>query len=148
MTGSTPSGKSLWTYCPIYIIVPRSGMNLLLGSPPFINVKPSLDNIGIWYVGIGMKKSFCCKERPNSVMYGIVSGGLYEKWFKDQAFISPLSDRLNVKHEVQKLQLTLEDLKLAFFTLSIGYFLAFLAFLSELLAPNYFDIFTFRIFYQ
>ncbi|GFY47315.1 uncharacterized protein TNIN_88921 [Trichonephila inaurata madagascariensis] len=128
---------------PTALIVPRAGMNILLGSPPFINVKPSLDNIGIWHVGVGMKKNFCCKERLNSVMYGIVSGGLYEKWFRDQTFIVTLRDRLNVKHEVQKIQLTLEDLKLAFFTLSIGYFLAFLVFLAELLSPKSFDIFYF-----
>ncbi|GFY73090.1 uncharacterized protein TNIN_114841 [Trichonephila inaurata madagascariensis] len=61
----------------IDVIVPRSRMNFLLGSPPFVNVKTSLDNIGIWHVGIGMKNNFCCKERLNSAMHGILSSGLY-----------------------------------------------------------------------
>ncbi|GFR27786.1 uncharacterized protein TNCT_218731 [Trichonephila clavata] len=122
---------------PIALIVPRLGMNFILGSPPFVNVKPSLDNIGIWHVGIGLNKSFCCREPLNSVMYGILSGGLYEKWFSDKTFISTLHNRLNVRHEVKNLQLTIADLKLAFFTLLTGYFLASLAFLTDLLSSEY-----------
>ncbi|GFY63612.1 uncharacterized protein TNIN_113751 [Trichonephila inaurata madagascariensis] len=134
-----PYGKGFMDFLegPTALIVPRSGMEMLLGSPPFVNVKPSLDNIGIWHAGVGMKQNFCCKERLNSVMHGIVSGGLYEKWSRDQAFIATLHERLNVKHEEKKLQLTLEDLKLAFFTLATGYFLAFLAFFAELLSSKH-----------
>ncbi|GFY45451.1 uncharacterized protein TNIN_296161 [Trichonephila inaurata madagascariensis] len=126
---------------PTALMMPRIGMDIILGKPPFINVKSSLDNMGIRQVGIGLKKKFCCKEQLNSVMYGILSGGLYQKWYWDQTFISTLHDRLNVKEDEEKMQLTLEDLKLAFFTLSFGYFLAILAFLAEMLIPKHLHIF-------
>ncbi|GFU53009.1 glutamate receptor ionotropic, kainate 3 [Trichonephila clavipes] len=138
-----PFGKSFVDLLdgPIALMMPREGMDIVLGKPPSINVKSSLDNMGIRHVGIGLKKGFCCKEQLNSVMYGILSGGLYKKWFREQTFISTLHDRLNAKQDEEKLQLTLEDLKLAFFTLSIGYFLAFLAFLAEMLILKRLHIF-------
>ncbi|GFY56775.1 uncharacterized protein TNIN_319141 [Trichonephila inaurata madagascariensis] len=111
---------------PVALLIPRIGMDVLLGTPPYLNVKSSLDNMGIRYVGIGLKKGFCCKERLNSVLYGILSGGLFEKWQRDHAFLTTLRDRMNVKYEEETMQLTLDDLKLAFFMLLIGYSLAFL----------------------
>ncbi|GFV94305.1 uncharacterized protein TNCV_2267591 [Trichonephila clavipes] len=126
---------------PSAVIMPRTGIDLLLGSPPYISIKTSLDNIGVWYVGIGLQKNFCCRERLNFMIYGINSGGLFEKWIRDQTYVRSLRDRLNVKHEIPEMQLTLTDLKLAFFVLSFGYVLAFLTLLAELLTPNRFDIF-------
>ncbi|GFR02676.1 lig_chan-Glu_bd domain-containing protein [Trichonephila clavata] len=125
----------------IAVIMPKIGMNLLLGIPPYLNMKSSLDNMGVRYVGIGLKKEFCCKERLNSVLHGVLSGGLFEKWLRDQTFLATLHDRMNVKHEEENMQLTLDDLKLAFFTLLTGYALAFLVLLAEILIPRSFNFF-------
>ncbi|GFR02680.1 uncharacterized protein TNCT_563121 [Trichonephila clavata] len=126
---------------PTALLMPRIGMDVLLGTPPYLNVKSSLDNMGIRYVGIGLKKGFCCKEQLNSVLYGIVSGGLFQKWQRDHAFITTLHDRMNAKYEEENMQLTLGDLKLAFFTLLIGHTFAFLVLLTEILIPKNFNIF-------
>ncbi|GFT26773.1 lig_chan-Glu_bd domain-containing protein [Nephila pilipes] len=145
-------GKNGWEYSyvenfpellddPVAIITSNGVIKLLLGSPPYITVKASDDYFGIWNVGIAIKKDFCCRKRLNDVLYRIVSGGFFEKWIDDISFANTLHKRLKKKHEEPKLQLTLEDLKLAFFTLFSGYALALLAFLAELLSPKYFEIF-------
>ncbi|GFS92594.1 lig_chan-Glu_bd domain-containing protein [Trichonephila clavipes] len=77
---------------PVALVMPRTGMDVLLGTPPYLNVKSSLDNMGIRYVGIGLKKGFCCKEQLNSVLHGVLSGGLFEKWFRDQTFLTTLHE--------------------------------------------------------
>ncbi|GFS43295.1 lig_chan-Glu_bd domain-containing protein [Nephila pilipes] len=126
---------------PVAIIVPKNTLRFLLGTPPYVTVKESDDYLGIWNVGIAVGKGFCCKEQLDDVVYGILSGGLYEKWVSDNAFRDTLRKRLDVKHVEPELQLTLEDLKMAFFALFVGYGLAFFAFLAELLIPTHFDIF-------
>ncbi|GFY52212.1 uncharacterized protein TNIN_476741 [Trichonephila inaurata madagascariensis] len=113
---------------PVAVIMPRIGMNILLGIPPYLNMKSSLDSMAIRYVGIGLQKGFCCKKQLNSVLHGVLSGGLFEKWLRDQTFLTTLHDRMNVKYEEETMQLTLDDLKLAFFTLLTGYALAILVF--------------------
>ncbi|GFS45404.1 glutamate receptor ionotropic, delta-2 [Nephila pilipes] len=126
---------------PVAIITSSLGLNLLLGSPPYITVKVSDDYFGIWNMAIAMKKGFCCRERFNEALYHIISVGLIEKWIDDLSFADTLHKRLKKNHEEPKLQLTLEDLKLSFFTLFFGYALALLAFLTELMSPKSFDIF-------
>ncbi|GFX14505.1 hypothetical protein TNCV_1616881 [Trichonephila clavipes] len=126
---------------PVALVMPRIGMDVLLGTPPYLNVKSSLDNMGIQYVGIGLKKGLCCKKQLNSVLHGVLSGGLLEKWFRDQTFLTTLHDRTNVKYEEENMQLTLVDLKLAFFTLLFGYALAISVSLAEILIPKSFNIF-------
>ncbi|GFT96325.1 lig_chan-Glu_bd domain-containing protein [Nephila pilipes] len=126
---------------PVAIIISKIVTKIYLGSPPYVRVKASEDYLGVWHVAINLRKGFCCRERLNDVLYGIVSGGLYDKWINDIAFRDKLHKRLEVKHEELKLQLTLKDLKMAFFVLFFGYGLAFLTFLAELLIPKYFDIF-------
>ncbi|GFU06320.1 lig_chan-Glu_bd domain-containing protein [Nephila pilipes] len=128
---------------PVAIVIPRSSLRLLLGSPPYVTVKESEDFMGIWNVGLAVRKGFCCKERLNRVLYGMLSGGLYWKWVEEHAFRDKLHKRWEVKHEKPELQLTLKDLKMAFFALFIGYGLAFLSFLTELLIPKHLDIFIF-----
>ncbi|GFY66710.1 lig_chan-Glu_bd domain-containing protein [Trichonephila inaurata madagascariensis] len=123
------------------LILPRASLELLLGSPPYLNVKASEDSFGIWHSGIALKKGFCCRERLNEVLYGIINGGLYKKWIDDVAFAETIRKRLELQHEEPRLQLTLKDLKLAFYTLCFGYVLAFSAFLGEVLIPKSFDIF-------
>ncbi|GFS55203.1 uncharacterized protein NPIL_528831 [Nephila pilipes] len=126
---------------PIAIITSKKDLQILFGSPPYIIMKISEDYFGIWNMAIAMKKGFCCRKRLNDVLYRIVSGGLFEKWTDDVSFADTLHKRLKMKHEEPKLQLTLEDLKLAFSTLLFGYALALLAFLTELLSPKSLDIF-------
>ncbi|GFU31846.1 lig_chan-Glu_bd domain-containing protein [Nephila pilipes] len=126
---------------PVAIITANSGLKFLLGSPPYITVKVSEDYFGIWNMAIAMKKEFCCRERLNEALYHISSGGLFQKWIDDLSFVDTLHKRLKMKHEEPKLHLTLEDLKLAFFTLFFGYALALLAFLAELMSPKSLDIF-------
>ncbi|GFS38652.1 lig_chan-Glu_bd domain-containing protein [Nephila pilipes] len=126
---------------PVAIIISKSTFRILVGSPPYVNVKVSDDYLGVWYTAINWRKGFCCRERVDEVIYGIVSGGLYEKWIEDNAFRDKLHKRLEMKHEEPELQLMLEDLKMAFYALFIGYALSFLAFIAELLIPRRFDIF-------
>ncbi|GFV60183.1 hypothetical protein TNCV_2610551 [Trichonephila clavipes] len=118
------------------IIIPKSGLKIFLGSPPYISVKLPDDYSGIWHSGIALKKGFCGRERLNYVLYGIVGGGLCKKWLDEESFAATIRKRLEVKHEEPQWQLTLEDLKLAFSTLCFGYTLAFLAFLGEVLIPK------------
>ncbi|GFR29347.1 lig_chan-Glu_bd domain-containing protein [Trichonephila clavata] len=61
------------------VIIPRVALELLLGSPPYLNVKASEDSSGIWHSGIALKKGFCCRKRLNDVLNGIINGGLYKK---------------------------------------------------------------------
>ncbi|GFT33029.1 lig_chan-Glu_bd domain-containing protein [Trichonephila clavipes] len=123
------------------VIIPKFALELLLGSPPYIKVKNSDDYSGIWHSGIALKKGFCCRKRLNDVLNGIMNGGLYEKWINDVSFAETIRKRLELKHEEPQLQLTLEDLKLAFSVLCFGYAFAFLAFLGEVLCPKSVDIF-------
>ncbi|GFR09677.1 uncharacterized protein TNCT_65191 [Trichonephila clavata] len=63
----------------IAMILPRSGLRLRVGFPPFFSLKEYDDSFGIWHSGIALKKGFCCRERLNNALYGIINGGLYEK---------------------------------------------------------------------
>ncbi|GFV38656.1 glutamate receptor ionotropic, delta-1 [Trichonephila clavipes] len=126
---------------PTAIIIPRNTVKLLLGSPPYVRVKQSDENFGIWNMGIALRKGFCCSERLNEVLNGIISGGLYEKWLGEQAFTSSLRKRLELQHEEPELQLNLQDLKLPFFVLFVGYAFAFGIFLLEVLLSKRLDIF-------
>ncbi|GFT90452.1 glutamate receptor ionotropic, delta-1 [Trichonephila clavipes] len=139
-----------WSYLGIFedlfddrvaVIVARSGLRLRAGYPSFISLKESDDYFGIWHSGIALKKGFCCSERLNDALYGIINGGLYEKWMNDYAFVEAIRKRLDLQSEEPQLQLTLQDLKLAVFTLFFGYALAFLAFVGEILIPKDFVIF-------
>ncbi|GFR22712.1 lig_chan-Glu_bd domain-containing protein [Trichonephila clavata] len=123
------------------LLIPKPAIKLRFGSPPFINVKVSDDYSGIWHSGIALKKGFCCRKRLNSVLNGIINGGLFEKWMDEYSFTETIRKKLDLQHEEPQLQLTLQDLKLAFFTLGFGYALAFLAFLGEILIQKRFAIF-------
>ncbi|GFS89650.1 uncharacterized protein NPIL_315781 [Nephila pilipes] len=126
---------------PVAIIIAKKVFDLLIGSPPFVSVKMSDDYLGVWHTAINWRKGFCCRKRVDDVLYGLVNGGLYEKWINDYAFRDKLHKRLEVKHEEPEMQLTLEDLKMAFYALFIGYALSFLAFFAEILIPKRLAIF-------
>ncbi|GFS60113.1 lig_chan-Glu_bd domain-containing protein [Trichonephila inaurata madagascariensis] len=123
------------------VIIPTDGITARLGSPPYISVKMSDDSFGIWHSGILFKKGFCCLERLNFMLSGITNGGFHKKWMGDFAFHETIHKRLELKHEEPQLQLTLQDLKLAFLSLGFGYTLAFLVFLGEVKIPKPFEIF-------
>ncbi|GFS38651.1 uncharacterized protein NPIL_215361 [Nephila pilipes] len=126
---------------PVAIIIGKIVFKILVGSPPYVSVKMSDDYLGVWHTAINWRKGFCCRERVDEVIYGIVSGGLYDKWLEDYAFRDKIQKRLEVKHEEPEMQLSLEDLKMVFSALFIGLALSFLAFFAELLIPKSFDIF-------
>ncbi|GFV01278.1 lig_chan-Glu_bd domain-containing protein [Trichonephila clavipes] len=120
----------------VAVILARTGVRLLNGVPPIIPLKQSDDSFGIWHSGIALKKGFCCCKQLNDAIYGIINGELYEEWMNDYAFLGTIRRRLDLQREEPQLQLTLQDLKLAFFALFFGYALAFLAFLGEILIPK------------
>ncbi|GFS43331.1 lig_chan-Glu_bd domain-containing protein [Nephila pilipes] len=126
---------------PVAVLIAKKVFKILVGSPPYVSVKVSDDYLGVWHTAINWRKGFCCRERVDEVLYRLVNSGLYEKWLDDSAFLGKLYKRLEVKHEEPEMQLTLEDLKMAFFALFIGLALSFLAFLAEQLIPRRFDIF-------
>ncbi|GFU29798.1 lig_chan-Glu_bd domain-containing protein, partial [Nephila pilipes] len=109
----------------VALITTKEAMRLFFGSPPYINVRESDDNLGNWYAGIAVNKEFCCRERLNDVLHRLNNGGFINKWLNDNAFAGTLKKRLEVKYEEPELPLKLQDLKLAFFTLFSGYALAF-----------------------
>ncbi|GFS99685.1 uncharacterized protein NPIL_672661 [Nephila pilipes] len=125
----------------VAIIIAKMVFKVLVGSPPYVTVEASDDYLGVWHTAINWRKGFCCRERVDEVIYGIVSGGLYEKWIEDYAFRDKLHKRLEVKHEEPDMQLTLKDLKMAFYALFIGYVFSFLALFAEILIPNRLAIF-------
>ncbi|GFY54148.1 hypothetical protein TNIN_12691 [Trichonephila inaurata madagascariensis] len=127
---------------PVAMIMPAKGVAFFLGNPPIIDIKVSEDYFQFFYPAIALKKGFCCSERLNTVLSNINSAGLYNKWLDEISFVAFLRKRLEMQHEEPQLQLTSQDLKLAFFTLCFGYALAFLAFLGEILTPKQFDIFS------
>ncbi|GFW48705.1 lig_chan-Glu_bd domain-containing protein [Trichonephila clavipes] len=116
---------------PAAIIAPWKGLKLLLGSPPYVRVKMSDEYFGIWNAGIALKKGFCYSERLNDAIHDIIGEGLYEKWLDEHAFTSTLRKRLELHHEAPEFQFTLQDLKLPFFVLIVGYVFAFGAFLMK-----------------
>ncbi|GFT29787.1 lig_chan-Glu_bd domain-containing protein, partial [Nephila pilipes] len=60
---------------PVALINTRGAFKLFFGSPPYINVRESDDNLGVWYTGIAMNKAFCCRERLNEIIHRINNGG-------------------------------------------------------------------------
>ncbi|GFY61486.1 hypothetical protein TNIN_210571 [Trichonephila inaurata madagascariensis] len=38
----------------IAVIIPRNGIKLFFGSPPYLNVEASEDSFGIWHSGIAL----------------------------------------------------------------------------------------------
>ncbi|GFS37627.1 uncharacterized protein NPIL_314761 [Nephila pilipes] len=87
------------------LIISRGAMGLCFGSPPYINIRESDDNLGVWYTGIAINKEFCCRERLNDVLHRINNGGLLNKLLNDYSFTSTLKKRLDVKYEEPELQL-------------------------------------------
>ncbi|GFS99689.1 uncharacterized protein NPIL_672681 [Nephila pilipes] len=126
---------------PVAIIIARKVFSILVGSPPYVTVRLSDDYLGVWYTAINFRKGFCCRKRVDDVLHGIINGGLYEKWISEHAFRDTLHKRLEVKHEEPRLQLILEDLKMAFYALFIGYALSFLVFFAEILITKRLAIF-------
>ncbi|GFS99687.1 uncharacterized protein NPIL_672671 [Nephila pilipes] len=126
---------------PVAIIIAKKVFKLLVGSPPYVTVKASDDYLGVWHTTINWIKGFCCRERVDEVLYSLVNSGLYEKWINDYAFRDKLHKRLEVKYEEPEMQLTLEDLKMAFYALFIGYASSFLALFAEILIPKRLAIF-------
>ncbi|GFR23292.1 lig_chan-Glu_bd domain-containing protein [Trichonephila clavata] len=122
-------------------ITSRKSFQFFFGSPPYVRVKMSDEYFRIWNMGIALKKEFCCSEQLNDVLLSIISGGLYEEWFELQVFAGTLHKRLKLQHEEPEIQLTLQDLKLPFFVLFVGYAFAFGFFLLEVLSPKRLDIF-------
>ncbi|GFY51871.1 lig_chan-Glu_bd domain-containing protein [Trichonephila inaurata madagascariensis] len=125
----------------VAVITARKSLQFFLGSPPYVKVKMSDEYFGVWNMGIALKKGFCCSERLNDVLHGIISGGLYEELLEMQVFAETLHKRLELQHEEPEFQLTLQDLKLPFSVLFVGYSFAFGAFLLEILSPKHLDIF-------
>ncbi|GFY53779.1 hypothetical protein TNIN_372171 [Trichonephila inaurata madagascariensis] len=106
-----------------------------------MSVKLSDNYSGVCHSGIALKKEFSCRKRLNDVLNGIINGRLYKKWINDVSFAETIRKRLELKYEEPQLQSTLQDLKLAFFTLGFGYVVTFFTFLVEVLIPMRFDIF-------
>lgn len=90
------------------------------------------------YMGVGMRRDFCCKEQFNAAVLSAVSTGLTQKWFYDIS-----------KHDIWKNKvlkddwededppaLTVEDLKYVFLLMLIGYVLSILVFIWEFFIPE------------
>ncbi|GFW36289.1 hypothetical protein TNCV_4931511 [Trichonephila clavipes] len=77
----------------VAVILPRSGLRLHVGVPPYINLKESDDSFGICHSGIALKKGFCFRERLNDTLNGIINVGLDEKWMNDYAFVHTIRNR-------------------------------------------------------
>ncbi|GFU16360.1 lig_chan-Glu_bd domain-containing protein [Nephila pilipes] len=147
--------KHNWEYCykqnlddimndSTALIISRQMMHMRFGNPSYINKAASKDTFGVWNIAVAISKKFCCKRRLNEVVQGILSGGLYKKWFDDTVFLENLKQHLNLKYTKPGIALTTEDLKAAFIILSIGLALSFLVFLVELFTAAKFHANYFR----
>ncbi|XP_071042155.1 glutamate receptor ionotropic, NMDA 2B-like [Parasteatoda tepidariorum] len=84
------------------------------------------------YIGIALKKQFCCKDELNDAINRLVSGGLYEKLESDA--LMALSVRKSAENLIQReISISLENIYGVFLVLVFGYFLSFLIMIGEIL---------------
>lgn len=97
----------------------------------------SKDSLFFPKVGIAISKKFCCKEAINHIIHRLIDAGLLQKHAKDVEFFSvlnSLSFASSVSEQFEKL--SMKDLFGAFVVLKIGFSLATLVFLMEVLLCN------------
>lgn len=114
------------------LIASRKMIEMRLGNPRISNKVISKDSFGVWNVAIAVRKDFCCKQRLNSVMNGIVSSGLINKWYADEVFLRNLGRHSRQITKEEKLSLSVGDFKSIFMILLLGNALGIIVFFLEL----------------
>ncbi|XP_015909805.1 probable glutamate receptor [Parasteatoda tepidariorum] len=114
----------------------------MLGSPDLFRVAIgppekyfySKDAFENFHYGVAIRKTFCCKERFNSIVLRILSGGLYNKFKEDVLFKMDLIRNLNMGHSQSTLEspLGLSNLNGVFIILGIGWTAGIIALLMEI----------------
>ncbi|XP_015913070.1 probable glutamate receptor [Parasteatoda tepidariorum] len=114
----------------------------ILGSPDLfrVSIGPpekyfySKDTFGSFHYGIAIRKAFCCKERFNTILLRILSGGLYNKFVDDFRFKLELRRNLNIDHSQSTLTLPLglSNLNGVFIIIGIGWTAGIIALIMEI----------------
>lgn len=119
------------------LISSRNMIEMRLGNPRITNKVISEDSFGVWNVAVAVRKDFCCKQRLDSVMNGIVSGGLFNKWLADEVFLRNLGRHSRQVTKEEKLSLSVGDFKSIFMILILGNALGIIVFFFELVFKFY-----------
>ncbi|GFU52323.1 probable glutamate receptor [Nephila pilipes] len=114
------------------LIGSRNLIHGFFGYDPYVTEYISDDSFGVWNIGIALRKDFCCKEELNFAILRTLSAGLYEKWWKDSAFISSWNQISKTEEVNESIRLPLEDFYGVFILLFAGYVLSFVAFFIEI----------------
>ncbi|XP_015918325.2 probable glutamate receptor [Parasteatoda tepidariorum] len=114
----------------------------ILGSPDLfrVSIGPpekyfySKDTFGSFHYGVAIRKAFCCKERLNTIVLRILSGGLYNTFKEDFLFKLDLLTNLNMGHSQSTLSspLSLSNLNGVFIILGIGWGAGIIALMMEI----------------
>lgn len=113
------------------LIGARKLLQMRLGDPRSSNNVLSEDSLGVWNVGIAVRKDFCCKQQLDLVIQRVVDSGLMDKWFTDQLAVKHAGRLPNLSQTQAKLSLTIDDLSSIFKLLLFGNAMALLVFFAE-----------------
>ncbi|XP_071043006.1 probable glutamate receptor [Parasteatoda tepidariorum] len=83
----------------------------------------SKDTFAYIHIGVAIRKAFCCKERFNTIVLRILSGGLYNKFREDILFRKDLKRNLNTDYSQSTIisPLGLSNLNGVFIIIGIGW---------------------------
>ncbi|XP_015921807.2 glutamate [NMDA] receptor subunit 1-like [Parasteatoda tepidariorum] len=115
----------------------------ILGSPDLFRVAIgppekyfySKDTFGNLHFGVSIRKTFCCKERFNTIVLRILSGGLYNKFKEDFFFKLDLKRNLIIDNSQSTLisPLGLSNLNGVFIFIGIGWTAGIIALILEII---------------
>ncbi|XP_015908228.2 probable glutamate receptor [Parasteatoda tepidariorum] len=138
--------KNYWFYyLPEEVKVPEHVA--ILGTPDLFRVAIgppekyfySKDTFAYIHIGVGIRKTFCCKERFNTIVLRILSGGLYNKFREDFFFKKDLTRNLNTDYSQSTLTspLGLSNLNGVFIILGIGWIAGIIALIMEIICSRW-----------
>ncbi|XP_015914837.2 glutamate receptor U1-like [Parasteatoda tepidariorum] len=83
-------------------------------------------------MGVAIRKGFCCKERFNTILLRILSGGLYNKFIDTINYKMEVLRKFNTDHSQSVSVLKLSDLSGVFIILGIGWTTAIFTLVMEI----------------
>ncbi|GBL82849.1 hypothetical protein AVEN_106369-2 [Araneus ventricosus] len=120
------------------LIMSRQLILLIFGDHIYTDKKISEDSFGVWNIAIALRKNFCCKKQLDTVIFRLLSSGLYKKWFDDEVFLSNLPRKLSRNYIKREISLSFEDLKSSIFILIMGFSLSLIVLLAEIFSVSRF----------
>ncbi|XP_015918324.1 probable glutamate receptor [Parasteatoda tepidariorum] len=115
----------------------------ILGTPDLFRVAIgppekyfySKDNYANIHIGVGIRKTFCCKERFDTIVLRILSGGLYKKFRDDVLFKIDLQRNFNIDYSPSTIisPLGLSNLNGVFIIIGIGWTAGIIVLIMEII---------------